>query len=177
MGLLNIFHKKPAKEKKPDLAWKKKEAVKKRKAKEQARLEAEKKKKQFQAVPSGIPQAPQPKAAVKKEKGQEIKKKIVKEDTGDAYKILIKPLITEKLTNLAVHNQYGFVVSQKANKQLIGEAITKVYGVKPIKVHIINVRGKRVRSGRFSGQTKNWKKAIITLKAGDKIEIYETVKS
>jgi len=98
-----------------------------------------------------------------------------KDDTGDAYKILIQPLITEKITDLGVFNKYGFIVAPKASKQDIKRAIRSLYGVEPVKINIINMRGKYVRQGRSLGKRKDWKKAIITLKEGDTIEIYEGV--
>ncbi|MBU1148607.1 50S ribosomal protein L23 [Patescibacteria group bacterium] len=120
--------------------------------------------------------AQQPAADDKKPAKAISKKPITKEDTGDAYKILIKPLITEKITALSANNQYGFLVADSSNKIEIKKAISKVYGVTPVKVRIIRVKGKRVRTGKIEGKTKKWKKALITLKPGDKIEIYESVK-
>ena len=93
-----------------------------------------------------------------------------KEDTGRAYHILISPLITEKLT---ADGKYGFCVSPDANKVEIAKAIEKVYGVRPLAVNIVNVRGRKVRYGKTAGRTSNWKKAIVTLKKGDKIDIVE----
>jgi len=93
-----------------------------------------------------------------------------KEDTGRAYHILIRPVITEKLT---MEGKYGFRVSRDANKVEIAKAVTKVYGVLPVAVNIVNVRGKKIRYGRTSGTTAAWKKAVVTLKKGDKIDIVE----
>lgn len=98
-----------------------------------------------------------------------------KDDTGNAYRILMQPLITEKATALGAENKYAFMVSGNANKQEVKKAIVKVYGVKPIKVNIINVLGKSVSKGRNPGKKKDWKKAIITLKKGETIQIYEGV--
>jgi len=99
-------------------------------------------------------------------------KKIV---SGDAYRVLVKPLVTEKATNLATSNKYVFVVSAGANKISIAKAIESLYGVKPMKVNISNVSGKRVARGRIRGQRNDWRKAIVTLAAGQSIEIYEGV--
>lgn len=104
-----------------------------------------------------------------------IKKDRNKKITGNAYRVLVKPLITEKITDLGVFNKYGFVVANNANKIEIKKAIKEVYGVKPIAVNMINMKGKKVRSGRVSGKKKDWRKAIITLKKGEKIEIYQGV--
>jgi large subunit ribosomal protein L23 len=101
------------------------------------------------------------------------KAKIVKEDTGDAYRVLRHPLITEKGSWLGAANKYAFAVAPQTNKVEVRKAIRKVYGVDPVKVNIMNIAGKKVRYGRTSGQTKNWKKAIVTLAAGQKIEIQE----
>jgi len=103
------------------------------------------------------------------------KKEYLKKTHGDAYKHLIRPLISEKIATLGMHNQYGFEVSTRSNKVEVKKAIKSLYGVEPVKVNIIQVRGKKVRRGRKFGMTKSWKKAIITLKQGDKIEVYEGV--
>jgi large subunit ribosomal protein L23 len=84
-------------------------------------------------------------------------------------------VVTEKATNLAGISKYAFRVSNDANKIEVARAIYHVYGVKPLAINMICMRGKNVRHGRTSGKTKNWKKAIVTLKPGDKIEIYEGV--
>jgi large subunit ribosomal protein L23 len=89
--------------------------------------------------------------------------------------ILIKPLITEKAAQLSVHNQYCFAVHRDANKIMVAKAIEAIYNVVPLNVRMLNKRGKTVRSGKTSGTTKAWKKAIVTLKADDKIQIYEGV--
>ena len=107
---------------------------------------------------------------VKKEKSAKSKK--VK---GSAYRILVKPLITEKVTDMGMHNKYAFEVTLNTNKQEVKKAIQEVYGVSPISVNILNMKGKKVRFGRVTGKTKKWKKAIITLKKEDKIEVYQGV--
>ena len=66
-------------------------------------------------------------------------------------------------------------MSPKVNKIEIKKAIQAVYGVMPLKVNISNLSGKKIRLGRVQGVTKNKKKAIVTLKAGDKIQVYEGV--
>ena len=107
---------------------------------------------------------------VKKEKSAKGKK--VK---GSAYRILVKPLITEKVTDMGMHNKYAFEVTVNTNKQEVKKAIQEVYGVSPVSVNILNMKGKKVRFGRVTGKTKKWKKAIITLKKEDKIEVYQGV--
>ena len=102
-------------------------------------------------------------------------KKTVKREMGKTLGVLVKPLITEKSSFLSPFGQYVFEVSLKTNKVEIAKAIERAYGVKPISVNIVRVRGKKVRYGKTLGVTKKWKKAIITLKPGDKIEVYEGV--
>ncbi len=109
------------------------------------------------------------------QEGEVKAKKAKKENSDLAFKILIKPLITEKATTLVSLNKYAFKVVKNANKIEIKKAIKALYGVDPIAVNIINERGKRVTSGRIRGKKSNWKKAVITLKKGDKIEVYEGV--
>ena len=86
-------------------------------------------------------------------------------------KILIAPYITEKTTALAQKNQYVFRVWQKANKNEIKKAIENLYKVKMMDVKIINVPAKRRRLGRISGWKKGFKKAIVRIKEGQKIEV------
>lgn len=130
------------------------------------RLPTKKDEEQKDLTLSELEQKQQPAPKVAKEK---------KSDTRDAYRILIKPLVTEKGTYLHATNQYLFEVSPTANKIRIKKAIWHLYGVKPIKVNIIKVKGKKVKYGRTSGQTKNRKKAIVTLKSGEIIKVYEGV--
>lgn len=107
----------------------------------------------------------------KKEKREAKVAKPKKEDTGEAWRILLKPLYTEKITGLGILNQYAFMVAPATNKIEVRKAIKKVYGVDPIKVNITNVQGKDVKYGRSEGRTKKWKKAIVTLAQGQKIEL------
>ncbi|MFA5131307.1 MAG: 50S ribosomal protein L23 [Patescibacteria group bacterium] len=94
---------------------------------------------------------------------------------SDAYRILVKPLVTEKATNLGEHNKYVFVVALKANKIQVAKAIEALYGVKPVKVNISNVSGKKVARGKIRGVRSDWRKAVVTLPAGQTIKIYEGV--
>ncbi|MBI4653284.1 50S ribosomal protein L23 [Candidatus Kuenenbacteria bacterium] len=91
----------------------------------------------------------------------------------DAYKVLIRPISTEKSTDLTPFNQYVFEIAKNSNKIEVKKAIQAVYNIKPVKVNIIKVKGKNVRHGKSQGKTKDWKKAIITLKQGDKIEAFD----
>lgn len=111
----------------------------------------------------------------KSDSGKVVVKKVKKEDTKMAYKYLVKPLVTEKGTYLMSENKYLFEVAKNSDKTKIKKAIEAVYGVKPVKVNIIKLSGKKVRHGKVSGKTKDKKKAIVTLKQGETIEVYEGV--
>ena len=103
-------------------------------------------------------------------------KKVKKERKyGNAYRVLVKPLITEKAANLGTENKYVFAVSVRANKIEVAKAVDELYGVKPVSVNIIKMQGKKVRQGRTKGKRKDWKKAIVTLPEGKTINIYEGV--
>ncbi|MEK7139580.1 MAG: 50S ribosomal protein L23 [Patescibacteria group bacterium] len=95
--------------------------------------------------------------------------------TSRAYAVLIKPLISEKASLLHATNKYSFMVAPRATKNEVKKAVQAVYGVKPLAVNMIVGRGKAVRSGRWMGQRKNWKKAIVTLPAGDSIKVFEGI--
>lgn len=110
---------------------------------------------------------------VKIDDKKETKVKIV--NKGNAYRILVKPLITEKASHMGAINKYFFAVSDKANKIEVADAVLEVYGIKPIAVNIISMLGKQKRSGRISGKRKDWKKAIVTLPKGQTINLYEGV--
>lgn len=86
--------------------------------------------------------------------------------------VLVHPLLTEKMVVLQdEQNQYGFVVARDANKIQIKTAIEQKYGVTVQTVRTVNMRGKVKRMGRYTGRRSAWKKAFVTLKAGDKIEL------
>ena len=88
--------------------------------------------------------------------------------------IIISPLITEKSSNqVASQNTYSFKVSINANKIEIKTAIEKIFSVKVLDVNTIRMMGKPKRLGKYSGKRPDWKKAIVTLRAGDKIADFE----
>ncbi|HEC77780.1 MAG TPA: 50S ribosomal protein L23 [candidate division WOR-3 bacterium] len=90
-------------------------------------------------------------------------------------KIIKKALITEKASRLREMNIYQFVVSKKANKAQIKEAVEKLFGVQVIDVKTANLPGKPRRLGRSEGYVSGYKKASVTLKQGQTIEIAEGV--
>ncbi len=91
------------------------------------------------------------------------------------YEVLRRPLITEKNTALQVQNKYAFEVADGANKPLIKQAVEKAFKVKVGAVNVVTVPGKTRRMGRRQVQTQPWKKAVVTLMPGYKIEFFEGV--
>jgi len=90
------------------------------------------------------------------------------------YTTLKKPLLTEKsLLERDTHNRYGFIVAAHASKGEIKTAVEKIFNVTVVKINTISVTGKTRRMGRFEGKKPDYKKAFVTLKEGDKIELVE----
>ena len=94
--------------------------------------------------------------------------------------ILIKPLVTEKMTALMeTENKYGFIVNHSANKIEIAKAIKQRFDVDVVAVNTIKYKGKTktqfTKQGRFTGKTPQFKKAIITLKEGQTLDLFEEV--
>jgi len=88
--------------------------------------------------------------------------------------IILKPVISEKTTEMAGMYKYAFRVSMNANKMNVARAIRELFGVKPEKVNIMRVRGKLRRLRYKYGKKSAWKKAIVTLRPGDNIELFES---
>jgi large subunit ribosomal protein L23 len=91
------------------------------------------------------------------------------------YEVLRRPLITEKSTALQAQNKYAFEIAEGANKPMIRQAVEKAFKVTVTGVNVVTMQGKTRRVGRKQVQTNQWKKAIVTLKSGDKIEFFEGV--
>lgn len=96
------------------------------------------------------------------------------------HQILIRPLITEKMSDLTTdQRKYGFIVNPKANKIDIAKAIESKFNVHVLDVRTINHSGKTKtqfrKSGRFTGKTSGFKKAIVTLREGETIDLFEEV--
>lgn len=90
--------------------------------------------------------------------------------------IIKRPLITEKATLLReIQNAVAFEVDRRANKKQIQDAVEKLFKVKVVDVRTINIPGKPKRRGLVVGRRPGWKKAIVTLRQGDRIEIFEGV--
>ncbi|MGQ9682145.1 MAG: 50S ribosomal protein L23 [Anaerolineae bacterium] len=92
------------------------------------------------------------------------------------YEVLKRPLLTEKTNLLSdVENRYAFEVDSRANKLQVKEAVERAFDVKVIAVNVINVPGKQRRLGRRIGHRPGWKKAIVTLASGQRIQLFEGV--
>ncbi|MBI2844461.1 MAG: 50S ribosomal protein L23 [Armatimonadetes bacterium] len=95
---------------------------------------------------------------------------------SDPYRIVRKPLVTEKSMAGAQLHKYTFEVAPDANKIEIGRAVEEIFNVKVAKVNTLTVKGKKKRLGRHpEGKTPDRKKAIVTLAPGQRIEIFEGV--
>ncbi|MDY0302396.1 MAG: 50S ribosomal protein L23 [Candidatus Moranbacteria bacterium] len=86
---------------------------------------------------------------------------------------MVKPWITEKTQELMTTDKYVFRLRAKTTKREAKVAIEKLYNVKVIGVNIVNIPSKKRRFGRYTGMKSAVRKAIVTLKKGDKIEIFE----
>ena len=104
-----------------------------------------------------------------------VKKESKKNIRGQAYRVLVQPMVTEKAANLNSVNQYVFMVANDSNKISVAKAVSEIYGVFPTSVNIIKMKGKKVNRGRITGRRKDFKKAIVTLKKGESISVYEGV--
>ena len=100
---------------------------------------------------------------------KEMKAAVLKEDTGRAHRILQRHHLSEKTNQFSSTGRYVFKVAPTANKIEVKNAIEKVYEVHVVKVNMLNVSGKKRRYGKSFGRTSDWKKAIVTLKTGERI--------
>jgi large subunit ribosomal protein L23 len=94
------------------------------------------------------------------------------------YAVIKRPLVTEKSTSLAMVSKYIFEVDMRANKPQIKTAVEKAFEVNVTNVNVLVMKGKprgRSRGGKSQTYGSDWKKAIVTLAAGDKIELFEGV--
>ncbi len=131
----------------------------------------------FKKSDSGMPVQKKAPVEARSTDIQVTKKNSVKVGSSSAVTtdVVIKPLVTEKTAVLASGGKYVFVVSGGANRVQVKIAIKEMFGVMPTFVNIQNVRGKRVRFGKRHGKRSDWKKAIVTLPEGQKINVYEGV--
>lgn len=112
---------------------------------------------------------------------------VVKEDDGVsgkktekmkytfAHRVLIRPIVTEKANDIVSLGKYVFEVGITANKVEVAKSIEDVYGIRPVNINIIKLKGKVIKRGKKQGRRKDWKKAIITLPKGKTITVNEGV--
>lgn len=125
-------------------------------------------------VPSGE-ETTAPRAKKVRAKKSESTTVLVNSKQGVAFRVLLKPILSEKAARLESHRSYAFMVTSRATKTEIRNAVSQVYGVTPHKIRTLRLEGKKVRFGSSMGKRKDWKKAIVTLKEGDSIRIHEGV--
>lgn len=94
------------------------------------------------------------------------------------YSMIVRPVISEKATMLAEQGKYVFEVAPGANKIQIKQAVEEVFASKKVQVESVNVfqvPGKQRRVGRSVGMSKSWKKAIVTLRPGQRLDLFEGI--
>ena len=90
------------------------------------------------------------------------------------YDVIVRPIVTEKSSLLKDGgNQYVFEVARTANKIEIAKAVERLFKVKVMSVHVMNMEGKKRRLGKFSGKRPDWRKAIVKVNPKDKISFFE----
>ena len=89
-----------------------------------------------------------------------------------AHDVIIRPIVSEKSYDLMEQNRYTFEVAKTAKKEQIAQAVSEVFGVTVTKVNTMNVSGKPRRLRYNRGLSRSWKKAIVTLKDGDTIDLF-----
>ena len=92
----------------------------------------------------------------------------------DSRDIVIRPIISEKSYKMIEQSRYTFEVAKTAGKPQIAAAISEIFGVTVTDVNAMNVNGKPRRVRAAKGKTRDWKKAIVTLKEGDSIEFFQS---
>ena len=150
MGLFDFFKKKKEKRKKPEEKKIEKKPAPLSGAEALTDREVKKKKVEVRPLPKVKPK---------------------KETPGIAYRVLEAPHVTEKASALTEENKYVFKVLPRTNKIEIKKAVEDLYGVNVIKVRIINVPKRQRKLGKQKGWRKGYKKAIVKIKKGQKIEI------
>lgn len=93
----------------------------------------------------------------------------------EARNLIKRPIITEKTTRLMEQNKYCFMVDPRANKTQIKTAVEEIFKVKVKSVNTLNLLGKIKKMGRYEGRRPSWKRAIVTLEKGSRIEFFEGV--
>jgi large subunit ribosomal protein L23 len=168
MGLLDRWTKKKESE---QLTEQSEKTEKKTTAKSAAEVESTPKKAGTKKA-AATKEVKEKKATKKEEKKEEVS---ISGSKGKMYHVIIRPLVTEKAAGMEGAGKYSFLVSAKANKFQIAQAVNELYGVKPISVNVTHMPGKVVRFGRSMGRRSDYKKAIVTLEKGKTITLHENV--
>jgi large subunit ribosomal protein L23 len=116
---------------------------------------------------------PVAKKAVKKVVAEKKEKVEAAQHSDIAYRVLSEPWITEKTHKAMADNKYTFKVIRSATKKQVKLAIEGLYSVKVEKVSVVNIKPKKKAYGRHEGTKQGFKKATVTLKEGDKIELFQ----
>lgn len=129
------------------------------------------------AIPQKMAKVEVPKEAAKKELEKEIKHDTLRKtaDQGSAYRVIVRPYVSEKAATHEVRGEYSFVVDVRATKEEIKRAVKALYGVMPERVRTVNVEGKMGRFRGVVGRKSDWKKAMVQLPKGTMIDIHEGV--
>ncbi len=131
------------------------------------------KKQKGEISPKLAKKAEQPAEGSAKKPEAAVRGPLAKESAGQSHRILVRPVSTEKASRLQALGKYEFIVAKGANKTEVAQAVRDLYGVKPVSVRMISGKGKFVRFGRYTGKEKDYKKALITLKAGESLTVTE----
>ena len=91
----------------------------------------------------------------------------------DASQVIVRPVVSEKSFVKAEIGKYTFRVNDDAHKTQIRQAIEQLFDVKVLNVRTVSVKSKPKRRGIYAGRTRTWKKAIVQLRAGDTIDVFE----
>ncbi len=115
------------------------------------------------------------KKAVPAKKAEKKKDAVTKTYSRLATSTILGPVVTEKAAQLADRDVLVFYVHPEANRIAVRQAFRELYKVTPVKINIIRMKGKRVRFGRIRGQRSGYKKALVFLPKGTKVDVFEGV--
>ncbi len=92
---------------------------------------------------------------------------------NSVYNVIVRPIVSERSFDLMEQGKYTFEVAKNAPKEEIADAVEKIFGVHVVKVNTMNVSGKKKRVRyQTPGMTRSWKKAVVTLREGETIEVF-----
>ena len=115
------------------------------------------------------------KVSAKAKKAEKIESSTLKVVSNFSMHTVIAPIVSEKSARLSSNNVMIFRVALDANRVSVAQAIKELYGIRPVKVNIINVRSRAMTFGRNKGMTKKYKKAMVKLPVGTTIDVFTSV--